>query len=517
MAGRGLLAVVATTGLLTAALLPAVVAGPSEAAPVGASAFVPLSPARILDTRTGLGGTTVGDGGTITVQVGGVGGVPVSGAVAVALNLTATNATQAGFVTAWPTGAGQPVVSNLNVERAGQTVPNFAVVRLGSGGRVSFYALKQLDLLADVAGYWVEATTATAGRYVAAGPARILDTRTGVGAPAGKLADGGTLTLQVAGRAGVPASGVSAVILNLTATESTQPGFVTAWPAGGGQPLASNLNVERVGQTIPNLAMVPVGAGGAVSLFALRSLHLIADVLGYFTNATAPASDQGLFVPLNPARILDTRAVPQRGGLYTHEVVGTYRADLVVAGRGGVPASGVGAVIANVTATNATQPGFVTVYPAATNQPLASNLNVESQGQTIANLAVARLGYLGRVSLYSLTDIDLLFDVAGWFTGDLTSPDPGVPTSPPVPPPPSTTTTTTTPPVQSPTPTTTTSTTAPRAGPPPNPGNAVDCGNFTTWQQAYDWYITYYPYYGDVAHLDADNDGVPCESLPGAP
>jgi hypothetical protein len=126
--------------------------------------------------------------------------------------------------------------------------------------------------------------------------------------------------------------------------------------------------------------------------------------------------------------------------LYTSEVVGTYRADLQLAGRGGVPDSGVAAVIANVTATNATAPGFVTVYPAATNQPLASNLNVDHVGQSIPNLAVARLGFLGRASLYSLTSLDLLFDVAGWFTGNLTPPDPGVPTNPPIPPPPTTTT-----------------------------------------------------------------------------
>jgi hypothetical protein len=90
-----------------------------------------------------------------------------------------------------------------------------------------------------------------------------------------------------------------------------------------------------------------------------------------------------------------------------------------------VPSSGVGAVIGNVTATDATQPGFVTVYPAATNRPLASNLNVERLGQTIPNLAVARLGYSGRVSMYSLTDVQLLFDVAGWFTASPRNPRAG--------------------------------------------------------------------------------------------
>jgi len=522
MGRKGLVRVLAVFGLAAVSVVGVVSkGGPSGAAPAGASAFVPVTPTRILDTRSGLGGTTLSDDGTIDVQVAGRGGVPASGAVAVALNLTATGATLPGFVTAYPSGGGRPIVSNLNVDHAGQTIPNFAVVRLGSSGRVSFYALKRLDLIADVAGYWVETASATAGRYVAAGPARILDTRAGTGAPAAKVPDDGTITLQVAGRGGVPATGASAVILNITATDATEPGFVTVWPAGAPRALASNLNVEHTGQTIPNLVIVPLGSNGAVSLYALKSVHLLADVLGYFTDASGSDSDQGLFVPLSPQRILDTRTTPQRGGLYTQEIVGDYRADLQVAGRGGVPDAGVGAVFANVTATDATQPGFVTVYPAATNRPLASNLNVERLGQTIPNLAVARLGYLGRVSMYSLTDIQLLFDVAGWFTGELTPPDPGVSVTPPTPPPPSTSTSststaTTTPPVTSPTSTTSTTYTTP-GGPPPNPGDTKNCTDFATWSEANAWFQTYYPYYGDVANLDSDHDGDPCETLPGHP
>jgi hypothetical protein len=183
---RRVLFVVAVVFLLAGMLVVEGSLARSGAAPPDSAAFVPLQPQRILDTRTGQGGSTIGDNSTIDVQVAGVGGVPETGAVAVALNLTATDATQPGFVTAWPTGSGQPVVSNLNVEHAGQTIPNFTVVRLGTGGKVSFYALKRLDLLADVAGYWVATISATAGRYVAAGPARILDTRNGTGAPAGK-------------------------------------------------------------------------------------------------------------------------------------------------------------------------------------------------------------------------------------------------------------------------------------------------------------------------------------------
>jgi hypothetical protein len=52
---------------------------------------------------------------------------------------------------------------------------------------------------------------------------------------------------------------------------------------------------------------------------------------------------------------------------------------------------------------------------------------------------------------------------------------------------------------------------------PANPGNSKNCGDFSTWREAQDWFDYYYPHYGDVAQLDADNDMVACESLPGAP
>jgi hypothetical protein len=84
----------------------------------------------------------------------------------------------------------------------------------------------------------------------------------------------------VTGRAGVPAS-ATAVVLNVTATESTAAGFVTAWPAGGPRPLASTLNFAP-GDNVANLVMVGLGPGGTLSLFQFGgSTHVVADVVGY--------------------------------------------------------------------------------------------------------------------------------------------------------------------------------------------------------------------------------------------
>ena len=57
----------------------------------------------------------------------------------------------------------------------------------------------------------------------------------------------------------------------------------------------------------------------------------------------------------------------------------------------------------------------------------------------------------------------------------------------------------------------------PRKAIPANPGDIKNCPDFTTYDEAKRWFDTYYPYYGDVAKLDGNNDGIPCEKLPGAP
>ena len=62
-------------------------------------------------------------------------------------------------------------------------------------------------------------------------PSRILDTRTGNGAPLAPVGPGAFINLQVTGRGGVPALGVSAVALNVTVTNPTLGGYLTIYPA----------------------------------------------------------------------------------------------------------------------------------------------------------------------------------------------------------------------------------------------------------------------------------------------
>jgi hypothetical protein len=121
-----------------------------------------------------------------------------------------------------------------------------------------------------------------AGALTPLAPARVLDTRNGNGAPVGKLGPNSSLSLQVTGRGGVPAGGVGAVFLNLTVTQPTAPSHLTVYADGSARPATSNLNF-RPDQTIANLTVARIGAGGRVRIYNLAGqTHVIADVAGWF-------------------------------------------------------------------------------------------------------------------------------------------------------------------------------------------------------------------------------------------
>lgn len=372
--------------------------------------YVPSDPVRIFDSRDAGDAGYVCPGATVTVPVAGRGGVPVAGgATAAVLNVTATAAGGAGFVTVWPAGTARPTVSSLNLTAVGQTRPNLVIVPLGEGGAVNVFSQSGVHVVVDVAGWFVPATTADAGRYVPLTPARLVDTRTGAGA---RLPAGGVVDVPAVGHGGLPPSGVAAVVVTITGTDATGPGFVTAWPTGAARPLASNVNIGRAGETAPNLAIVRVGAGGAISVFSQASAHVVVDVAGYVTDDTALAVSAGLFVPVAPARVVDTResgaapaSLPMLGGTITVRHTGV----------AGVPTERVGAVAVNVTAVDTAAEGFVTVWPAGAPMPTTSSLNV-GVDDTRAGAAVMKLGDGGAASIFTQRGAHLVSDVFGWFT-----------------------------------------------------------------------------------------------------
>jgi hypothetical protein len=248
------------------------------------SRYHPVAPSRLLDTRTGLGAILAKllPQAALDLQVTGRGGVPATGVTAVAVNVTVTEPAAGGFLTTWPTGVLPPLTSSLNFGPA-QTVANLAVVKVGTDGKISFYnGGGGVHVIADVAGWFGPEGETTGARYHPLAPARVLDTRSGNGAPTAPLAAGTPMSLQVTGRGGVPATGVTAVILNVIAVDPAGGGFLTVWPNGEPLPLASNLNFPT-GQTVPNLVVAKVGAGGKVNIYnGGGTAHLVADVAGWY-------------------------------------------------------------------------------------------------------------------------------------------------------------------------------------------------------------------------------------------
>ena len=253
--------------------------------------------------------------------------------------------------------------------------------------------------------------------FVPLEPVRIYDSRPGElppTGPKGLVGPNGSVDVKVTGvGSGVP-DDATAVVLNVTATDALAPGYITVFGTGGATPLASALNLTSPNQTRPNAVVVPVGAGGMVTVYSQSGANIVVDVDGYFAPASGAVA-AGRIEPVPPTRAFDTREgqpgpgpkgiVPSGGSI-----------DVQITGVAGVP-EGATAVVLNVTATESTAPGYVTVHGTGTQRPLASSLNVNFAGETAPNLVIAPIGAGGKITLYAQSATHLLADVTGYVTG----------------------------------------------------------------------------------------------------
>jgi hypothetical protein len=359
----------------------------------GGSCLHTVGPARLMDTRQSGGAVAAGE----TRVLGVTGSLVPAGAVAAVLNVTLTQTGGPGYVTVYPADQARPLASNVNVDRAGQTIAGLATVPLSANGSVAFFSFMSTHLVVDVTA-WIGAGCG----FTPVRPVRVLDTRPGgVNYAAGKPAAGGRVDAPLTA-GGVPAN-AGVVAVNVTATQASVPGYVTVWPTGQAQPLASNLNLELVGQTIANAAMVGVGSGGQISLFTSGGTHLIVDVAGYWAAGSSVA-------PISPTRVLDTRATSPIGYGGPKPGAGSV-VNVPVAQRLGRAPGTLRAVVANVTVTQTGGAGFVTVWPSGQPRPGTSNLNMERPGQTIPNLAIVPVGPDGSINLYSDQSTQFVVDI----------------------------------------------------------------------------------------------------------
>ncbi|MET7864131.1 DUF1565 domain-containing protein [Micromonospora taraxaci] len=339
--------------------------------------YTPVSPTRLLDTRSAVGvGTTtpIPANSDVVLPLSSIGGVPVARISAVVLNVTVTDPTTSGFLTVYPDGAGTPSASNVNFV-ARETVPNLVTVPVENGKiRIRNSSGGTVHVIADLQGQY----SAEGQGFTALSPQRALDTRSSGGAFAPNT------TRQVDLARQIPAD-ATAVVLNVTVTGPTTSGVLKVFPAGAALPAASNLNFVT-GQTIPNLVTTPV-VGGKVSIHneSSGSTHVVADVAGYF----GPDGEL-TYVPNSPVRIADTRADPSRGNhpLNPRELITVY--DDFAAGVS-CSCPFVAAMVANLTVTAPTTAGVLTAYPAEEARPSASNVNFAA-GETASNLAIVGTG-----------------------------------------------------------------------------------------------------------------------------
>ncbi|MFJ9643668.1 PKD domain-containing protein [Streptomyces sp. NPDC101206] len=384
------------------------------------SFFVAHDPTRLLDTRAGIGGAKaqVGAYSSVWVKIAGKGKVP-AGVTAVVLNVTVTNTSAAGHVSAYPAGGKRPETSNMNYV-AGQTVPNQVIVPVSKDGYVELYngGWKAVDLIADVTGYFDRSAN---DGYTSLNPVRFVDTREGLGAARGQVAGQSTLGVQITGRSGIPA-GVSAVALNVTVTNPREAGHLTVFPNGQAAPTTSNLNFTP-GQTIANSVIVPVGADGKINVRngAWAGTDIIVDVMGYYGAGSKAAFSYIGDGMTAPWRIEDSRRLTGENTWLT--LAGGYFYEPLAPMNHPRP---IEAHVLNVTVTTTTGPGFLSVspdpypweryrdaVPPMPPRPVSSVLNWTA-GRDVPNLVQAKPGPYGLVDFWNQSSREADF-VIDWF------------------------------------------------------------------------------------------------------
>ncbi len=380
--------------------------------------IISINPQRLLETRTdqpsgqiGYAGAQPTAGQTIELKVTGVAPALVpDDATTVFLNVTATNTARDGYVTVWPCGSPRPFASNLN-PMVGFITHNLVAAKVGVDGKVCIFTNQATDLIADLTSYHPAGSA-----YMPHVPERLLETRMGqptgqIGYAGAKPAIGSIVTLKVTGTgtANLPAD-TKAVLLNVTAVNSDEAGWVTVYPCGSPRPFTSNVNLVP-GLVRPNLVAAKVGTGGNVCLYSNKSTDLVVDLQG-----AVPASST--FVPVVPERVLETRTGQPTGQInYSagRPLIGqTTEVKIIGFGSTNVPA-GTGTVFLNVTAAEPSTAGFVTVFPCGTTRPLASNLNLN--GVSTPAMVSVKIGDGGRVCIFTSGSTDLVVDIMGYFPG----------------------------------------------------------------------------------------------------
>lgn len=362
------------------------------------------APQRVLDTR--LGGGLLGAGASRRVELAGA--VP-SGATSVVVNLTMTDTAGPGWAVVYDGDGSKPGSSTINADAADQTIANFAIVTVGNSRALSVYTTVASHFVVDVSGYFLAAETSAAGRYESLAPRRAVDTRT-----RGTTAAAGEFSVSLVGRFGLPERGVGAVAVVITATDTVEPGWVQISASGDAttRGRTSTLNVSRIGQSVANTAIVDLN-DDELRVLTTAATHIIIDIVGWFTDASAVVSDDGLFVARPGTRLFDSRSerpVASRTSVSINALTAP----------NGWSAK---AAIINLTAVDAAGAGYLTAFP-HDPRPATSNLNLDHPNQTAPAGSLTALADGSLFRVFTSVATHLVVDSNGIFVHRKRTEDP---------------------------------------------------------------------------------------------
>jgi subtilase family serine protease len=378
-----------------------------------ASTFNPITPVRLLDTRTGNGSSgKIAANTPRTFQIGGRSVIPAD-ATAVTGNLTVTGETNSWAVYLGPDPVAYPASSTINFKK-GDIVANGVTVALSATGSLSATYMassgNKTDLVFDVTGYFM---ANTAGQtYHPITPARIVDSRKSQGL-AHKLTANTPATFMVRGYGEVP-DDATAVTGNVTVVNSTNSWAVYLGPTPVAKPTSSTLNFAK-GQVQANNLTVALSATGTLSATYMSSgrntTDLVFDVTGFYTADLTGSA----YVPITPIRLLDSRY----GNGVSSKLVANQPATLQVGGRATIPLTAT-AISGNLTVTNETSSWAIFVGPDAVAYPTSSTLNFVKGDVKANGLTVSLSGGGGIYATYMSNrgnTTQLVLDVTGYFRG----------------------------------------------------------------------------------------------------
>ena len=367
--------------------------------------FVPVTPCRVADTRLApgaFGGPALqGQRSRDFAIPESACGIP-STAAAYSLNVAVVPHGGLGYLTVWPAGQTRPVLATLN-SVDGRIKANAAIIPAGTNQAISVYATQTTDVILDIDGYFVAASSTTLAFFPLT-PCRVADTR-GTNGPLGGPFLSGRLEriFPVLSSSCVIPDTAQAYSLNFAAIPHGGLGYMTVWPTGQSKPLVSTLNA-LTGTVTANAAIVPAGQQGAISVYPSSDTDLVIDVDGYFAPAQSGPQPLSLYA-LAPCRVLDTR---QGAGAFS----GTMAID-VLASTCLVPSAQAYVFNATVVPLNGQPLGYLTLWPDAESKPVVATLNA-LDGAITSNMAIVPT-LNGSIDAYATTPTNLVADIFSYF------------------------------------------------------------------------------------------------------